>query len=775
MIKEVTFAISVLLLVGMTQLIFAGNDTNDVTSYVTLYEDDQKVYHFATEDDINRLKSEIGVRDPGKNYNHLVDGFGTGVAPPSEESWEISENKLVIVDEIKASRDPSLTAVDLSTDPHFPAIGHQGTQGSCGAWAMTYYTYGYLEAKDKGWNQAGMYNNDQLISPAWTYNKVNSGTDGGSWMWYNGYIITDWGAPTLSEMPYDDTNHLSWGNATAFREAPLHRGNQVYYLGHSSSVDDIKTLVDSGIPVTFVIDVYEYNSAFSDGNWIISSTEYDSNTYNHAQTIVGYDDAISDDGETGAFRVANSWGTGWGDSGYYWLTYDAFLEIGGKDLLYLTYMDDIPNYKPSLLATWQFNGAPTRDTDITLGIGPYNSPLATKIPYYIHDSVNDLPTYLSLDITEFQNDFDSGEDRFFLHMGTTNRSGIISSFKLEHYENNYFRGQPTQVSLNSPDVPLNTPGYVTCHLFNHTHIDANKALDNQQLTFTTGGVAGWTGVDHESSDGVSSMQSGDVGDNGVSYIETTITAPVNITWSWKTSADPGDSLIMFIDGALFGSIGGDWDWHDRYVDFTEPNTHVIRWEFRKNSSWSTYEDAAWLDNIRAFNTYDILLMDDIQANNWNFVSTNLIPRDTSLIDILEDPTYGIGGSYDSVMYYNASVGKWATYIPGRNQRFNTLDTWDHTMGIWIRMYVADVLTIRGTVPAYTDIHLYPGWNMVGYPSTQISNNNIPPEVTKVGFFEPTDPYNVAYNYDPMGFIFTPDQGYWLYNSMNYDVIWNVTY
>ena len=52
----------------------------------------------------------------------------------------------------------------------------------------------------------------------------------------------------------------------------------------------------------------------------------------HEFTIVGYDDSIEcdinnnhiiDPGETGAFKIVNSWGTGWGDKGFVWVMYDA--------------------------------------------------------------------------------------------------------------------------------------------------------------------------------------------------------------------------------------------------------------------------------------------------------------------------------------------------------------------------------------------------------------------------------------------------------------------
>lgn len=55
----------------------------------------------------------------------------------------------------------------------------------------------------------------------------------------------------------------------------------------------------------------------------------------HAMTVVGYNDeiwcdingdGIAQDAEYGAFKVANSWGPSWGNSGFIWFSYDALNE-----------------------------------------------------------------------------------------------------------------------------------------------------------------------------------------------------------------------------------------------------------------------------------------------------------------------------------------------------------------------------------------------------------------------------------------------------------------
>jgi C1A family cysteine protease len=94
----------------------------------------------------------------------------------------------------------------------------------------------------------------------------------------------------------------------------------------SATLDNIRSVVASGTPVTFAIDANSLDPN-SPGDGVISSTEYVYSGLNHAQTIVGYDDGKASAGEIGAFKVVNSWGDDFWGSGYYWITYEAFQKI----------------------------------------------------------------------------------------------------------------------------------------------------------------------------------------------------------------------------------------------------------------------------------------------------------------------------------------------------------------------------------------------------------------------------------------------------------------
>jgi C1A family cysteine protease len=51
----------------------------------------------------------------------------------------------------------------------------------------------------------------------------------------------------------------------------------------------------------------------------------------HAIVAAGYDDDLTVGGDKGALLIRNSWGTGWGDGGYGWMSYRYVTEGLGLD------------------------------------------------------------------------------------------------------------------------------------------------------------------------------------------------------------------------------------------------------------------------------------------------------------------------------------------------------------------------------------------------------------------------------------------------------------
>ena len=448
--------IGVLLVLATIGGLFANSGNVDTSSRVA-YK-----YHIMTYDDVMRLKSSIGVRDPFRNYNVIIDGHGTGLAPPTEEEYQWMVGHVKYVDSVENYR--SRGSVDLSQSAYFPPVGNQGQQGSCASWTSAYYNNGYHQAYIHNWTDTHDGSNQHhLMSPSWVYNKINNGTDGGSDLTGPYKVMMSVGDASLATMPYDDSDYTSWGDEAAWREAPLGRIQDIEVTS-VTNIDVIKSWLDQGDTLmSFAINAYAYDDAFSDGNYIISWQEYQQyqGSPNHGQTIVGYDDSITDDGDVGAFKVVNSWGSGWGDGGFYWITYNAFQHLAWDQVVRI--VGDTPN-NPHLLAVWQFSSPGARDASVTIGVGNPNNPVDSRDAYLYGGSSN-FPTFMAMDMSDFEDDFNNGYTDFFLCIGTKNAgssSSTISSFKIEYYADDYDpTGAYSDISNESPDVPKTTPGCVS--------------------------------------------------------------------------------------------------------------------------------------------------------------------------------------------------------------------------------------------------------------------------------------------------------------------------
>ncbi|MCK4515707.1 MAG: hypothetical protein KAU31_10640, partial [Spirochaetaceae bacterium] len=262
-----------------------------------------------TEEELARDMARIGVYEPGRNYNVIVDGFGTGLMPPTEAEWQ----SMVRLDGISSGIRAFGTlpdSIDNSATKYFPPVGSQANEGSCVAFSVGYYIHTYQEAREHDWDLSGVSwtggyygepatSQDRIMSPDFVYHQINEGVDAGSSMIVAVSIVTLLGASSWTEMPYDPDDHTSWPSESAYREAARYRGAPVgnlFWINHhngyftiqdDADIDLLKQLLAEGYCLSISVhagDVYDN----LDSHDVLDTITMPLNGTNHANTVVGY-------------------------------------------------------------------------------------------------------------------------------------------------------------------------------------------------------------------------------------------------------------------------------------------------------------------------------------------------------------------------------------------------------------------------------------------------------------------------------------------------------
>jgi hypothetical protein len=203
------------------------------------------------------------------------------------------------------------TSIDLSSK--MPAVGNQGGQQSCVAWAIAYALKSYQENVELG---------EQLnFSPSYIYNQINGGQNVPTYVTDALRVLSDQGVCLLDEMPYQENDWTSKPSETAKESAKRFR---IDYWRQVNTQDnkEVKAQLSAGLPVVIGASVSEefiHDGLVDKAGYIWK--EEGKPAGGHAMLVTGYDDAKH------AFRVMNSWGKEWGDNGFGWIDYELFPKV----------------------------------------------------------------------------------------------------------------------------------------------------------------------------------------------------------------------------------------------------------------------------------------------------------------------------------------------------------------------------------------------------------------------------------------------------------------
>ena len=162
--------------------------------------------------------------------------------------------------------------------------------------------------------------------------------DTGAFLRSTMYALTLFGVPPEEYYPYNIADLDKEPSAFCYAFAQSYQAISYYRLDPPGTARDallarIKTELSKGLPSMFGFTVY---SSISQGNTtgkIPYPTRGERVLGGHAIDAVGYDDNLkikntnaSGIETTGALLIRNSWGTGWGSTGYGWLPYKYVLD-----------------------------------------------------------------------------------------------------------------------------------------------------------------------------------------------------------------------------------------------------------------------------------------------------------------------------------------------------------------------------------------------------------------------------------------------------------------
>ena len=260
-----------------------------------------------------------------------VDDKGLGWLSNDEDTESIEDD--IQINPGSDSEISSVTGlpskVDLSA--YMPKVGDQGSFGTCCAWASAYHGRTWLYAHTNGLKTSQLTDKNSF-SAADIFQSIDSNDKGadcqGTNFQYALAKMVTRGVATRSATSeissYSDCACSPSSKATT--DAAKYKIKS-YREINIKDVTTVKRYLAEGRIVLFGAKLGD-NFMNANSNAVL----YSNGTFNstgihayHAIVCCGYDESK---GTNGAFRVINSWGTSWGDSGYIWIDCNFF--CGGE-------------------------------------------------------------------------------------------------------------------------------------------------------------------------------------------------------------------------------------------------------------------------------------------------------------------------------------------------------------------------------------------------------------------------------------------------------------
>ena len=222
-------------------------------------------------------------------------------------------------DHLYAAPQPVLAVLPAKVDlrKKCPPVLNQGQLGSCTANAIANaHLFGQMKQKAKNTfhpSRLFIYYNERAMEGT-----INS--DAGAMIRDGIKSVANLGVCSETEWPYSVGKFAAKPDKTSYKDALQHQA--LSYQRLTQTLNQFKGCLASGFPFVFGFTVYESfeSAAVAKTGNAPMPTPKEKCIGGHAVLTVGYDDAKQ------RFIVMNSWGTDWGQKGYFTLPYSYVTE-----------------------------------------------------------------------------------------------------------------------------------------------------------------------------------------------------------------------------------------------------------------------------------------------------------------------------------------------------------------------------------------------------------------------------------------------------------------
>ena len=280
----------------------------------------------------------IAANETKEGFLHTAQDIDYEAPVPSKSSVPFTKNNTL----------PS--SYDSRTLGHVTAMENQGEFGTCWSYGVissaetSLLKQGYLSnASSIDYSELqvayGFYHrqNDPLYNTSSDIVQAGiAGTDGylraGGHTYMSAMYLSQWQS-VMSEAQFPNVNHFK-DLLEPYEYETINQANEVSYVMKEAVFLPQDTQAIKEAIIKYGSVVASYYSESESHPYIYNLTQ---NQTNHVITLVGYDDTISKEkfassnssgtlpSRDGAWIMRNSWGTGYGDKGYFYVSYDQYL------------------------------------------------------------------------------------------------------------------------------------------------------------------------------------------------------------------------------------------------------------------------------------------------------------------------------------------------------------------------------------------------------------------------------------------------------------------